>query len=149
MNHDQNRQTSVKNVQHLAGLFLSKQIVNLIALLERKILKKFLKFNLVFCLLLLFAQGFEQRLLKDAEISSLKLWILLTHVQYAMTQNTYSLFMTLSEICMAFETCMIRYHSAVFVWVIFISVKIFLVKQKKMFTFDRRPHSTGYVISNF
>ena len=63
----------MKNVQHLQRLFLLKQIVKttLITLLERKVSEKFLKFNLVFSLLLLFAQGFEQRLLKDAEISSI------------------------------------------------------------------------------
>ena len=66
-NHDQNCQTSVKNVQ----LFLSKQIVTLIILLGRKFSEKIPKFTLVFCLLLLFEQGFEQMLLKDAEIFSI------------------------------------------------------------------------------
>ena len=35
-NHDQNCRTSVKNVQHLARLFLLKQKLTLITLLKRK-----------------------------------------------------------------------------------------------------------------
>ena len=40
-NHDQNCRTSVKNVQHLARLFLLKQKLTLITLLKRKNSEKY------------------------------------------------------------------------------------------------------------
>ena len=48
-----------KNLQSLAILFLSKQIVTLITLPEKKLSEKTLKFTLVLFFLLPFAKGFH------------------------------------------------------------------------------------------
>ena len=54
---------------------------------------------------------------------------------------------------MAFGTCVIRYLTVEFVWVIFCWLKYTVSKKfgrtEKMVTFDGRTHLTNFVISNF